>query len=140
MKKLITLSVVLGLLVSLTGMALCQTPKAEQTKTPAAKTEAVKTAKPAPVKLSTFTGLVTAVDVVANTITVKKAKTEETFTVDPTATIKYKKDYKLGDVPKDSKVVVKYKLDGAKKTASSILIVRLPKVAKTVAAKTPAAK
>jgi len=137
MKKLITLALVLGFLVSLTGMALCQAPAAQ----PQTKIAKPVAAKPAPVKiLSTFTGLVTAVDVVGNTITVKKAKTEETFTVEPTATIKLKKDYKLGDVPKDSKVVVKYKVDGDKKIASSILIISLPKVVKAVAAKTPAAK
>jgi hypothetical protein len=45
--------------------------------------------------------------------------------------IKLRKEYKLAEIPKDSKVLVKYKEDAGKKVAVSILIQKLGKPVKT---------
>ena len=121
MKKLITLGVIM---LAVAGLALAQAAPAT-TAAPAAKTQ-----KTAPVKLHEFTGVVTAVDVVGNTITVKKAKAEETFSVMPETKIKLRKEYKLAEIPKDSKVFIKFKEDAGTKIAVSILIQKLGKPVK----------
>ena len=125
MRKLITLAVIM---LAIAGLAFAQAAPAQPAATakPAAKTE-----KTAPVKLHEFTGIVTAVDVVGNTITVKKTKAEETFSVAPDTKIKLRKEYKLAEVPRDSKVFIKYKEDAGKKVAVSILIQKLGKPAKS---------
>ncbi|HTY07835.1 MAG TPA: hypothetical protein VMF29_01595 [Candidatus Edwardsbacteria bacterium] len=121
MKKLLTLGLVL---LAVSGLALAQAAPA------ATAAPAAKPVKAAPVKLHEFTGIVTAVDVVGNTITVKKPKAEETFSVTPDTKIKLRKEYKLAEVPKDSKVFIKYKEDAGSKVAVSILIQKLGKPAK----------
>jgi len=142
MNKIFTLALVVMMAIFIAGALYAQstpattkptpttttTPATATTKeTPApAKTE---TPKAAPVKLHQFTGLVSAVDVVANTITVANNKTTETFNVDPSCKIRMKKEYKLGEVPKDSKVLVSYKEDAGKKVATKIQIIKLAKAA-----------
>ncbi len=82
-----------------------------------AQTAAPKTAA-APVKTHTMKGAVVSVDAIANTILVKGRKAEQTFQVDPTAKIMInKKEVKLADVKKDTKVVVTYKVVDGKKVA-----------------------
>jgi hypothetical protein len=122
MKKIIAL---LALVAVFSGMAFAQATPAATT-APAAKTE-----KAAPVKLREFTGIVTAVDVVGNTMTVKKLKAEETFSVTADTKIKLRKEYKLAEIPKDSKVFIKYKEEANAKVAVSILIQKLGKPVKT---------
>lgn len=124
MKKIIALAAVAAIF---SGMAFAQATPAQPAATakPAATVE-----KAAPVKGREFTGVVTAVDVVGNTITVKKPKAEETFSVTPDTKIKLRKEYKLAEIPKDSKVFIKYKDDAGKKAAISITILKLGKPAK----------
>jgi hypothetical protein len=126
MRKSIALIAVAALALAFTGSAFAQAAAPIATAKAAAKT-----GKTVPVKLHEFTGLVTAVDVVGNTITVAKAKTEVTFGVMPETKIQLRKEYKLSEVPKGSKVLVKYQEDAGKKTASSILIQKLGKPVKT---------
>ncbi len=122
MKKIIAL---LALVAVCGSLAFAQAAPSA-TAMPAAKTE-----KAAPAKLREFTGIVSAVDVVGNTITVKKLKAEETFNVTSDTRIKLRKEYKLAELPKDSKVFIKYKEDAGAKVAVSILIEKLGKPVKT---------
>jgi hypothetical protein len=91
-----------------------------------AQTTAPKTAgesqpKAAAVKTHTMKGSVVSVDAIANTIVVKGKKAEQTFQVDPAAKIVLnKKEVKLADVKKDTKVVVTYKEVDSKKVAVGI--------------------
>ena len=85
-----------------------------------AQTTAPKTAAE-PVKTHTMKGAVVSVDAIANAIVVKGKKAEETFQVDPAAKIVInKKEVKLADIKKDTKVVVTYKVVDSKKVAVAI--------------------
>jgi len=69
----------------------------------------------------TFKGTVVLVDAIANTIVVKGKKAEETFQVEPTTSIIInKKELKLADIKKETKVIVVYKVEGDNKVAVEI--------------------
>lgn len=81
-----------------------------------AKAPAVKAAK-----TMTLTGTVVSSDAIANTLVVKGAKGEETFSIAPAAKITMgKKEVKIADVAKDEKVTVKYTEENGAKTASAV--------------------
>ncbi len=104
--------------------------------TPAAAPAAAKATK-----AHTFAGTVVSTDAIANTIVVKNAKGEETFSIPATGKITQgKKDVKLADVSKDQKVTVKYTEENGAKTASSVKIsaAAAKKEAKTSTAAAPA--
>jgi hypothetical protein len=85
-------------------------------------------------KSKSFSGVVVSSDAIANTLVVKGAKGEESFTVDPAAKIvQGKKDVKIADVAKDEKVTVKYSEENGVKTASMIRLASAKKEAKTAA-------
>jgi hypothetical protein len=66
-------------------------------------------------------GFVMSVDAIANTITIKTPKGDETLAVEKNAKIKAEgKDIKLADVKKDSKVAAHYKTEAGKKIVTSI--------------------
>jgi hypothetical protein len=148
MKKLLTLIIALLVVVSFTGIALAKKepakpkPTSETIADPAKDEAATETApapaKKAPMKLRQFTGIVSAVDVVANTITIEKPKTSETFSVDAATKIKLRKDYKLGEIPKGTKAMVAYKEEAGKKIAVNIQLQKLPKAEKKGEAKAAA--
>ena len=99
----------------------------ENTAAPAATPSATPAAAPAKAakaaKAMSFTGMVVSTDAIANTIVVKGAKSEETFSLAATGKIMQgKKDLKLGDVQKDQKVTIKYMEENGTKTASSIKV------------------
>jgi hypothetical protein len=132
MRKSIALLAVAVLALALTGSAFAQAAApAAPAKASAPVKPAAKTGTTVPARSREFTGLVAAVDVVGNNITVAKATAEETFSVTPDTKIKLRKEYKLGEVPKGSKVLVKYKEDAGKKIAVSILIQKLGKPAQS---------
>jgi hypothetical protein len=149
MKKLLILMIALTVVVSFTGIALAKKepakpkPTTETISDPAkgetaAGETAPATAKKAPAKMRQFTGIVSAVDVVANTITLDKAKTSETFGVDAATKIKLRKDYKLGEIPKGTKAMVTFKEEAGKKIAVNIQLQKLPKTEKKAEPKTAA--
>jgi hypothetical protein len=72
-----------------------------------------------------YTGIVTAIDTAAPTISVAKNKQMETFAVDCNTTIKLKRKYKLAEIPVKSKVFVRYKQSGGNQLAVRIQIIRL---------------
>ena len=97
----------------------------------AAPTAKVKAEKPAAMHAR---GEVVSVDAVANTLTVKGKKADETFTVAATAKIKKgKTEIKLGDILAGDKVSVTYLKDSGVMTASAV------KVMPAKAASAPAA-
>ncbi len=74
-------------------------------------------------KAKSFTGTVVSTDAIANTIVVKNAKGEETFSIAATGKISSgKKEVKLADVAKDQKVTVKYTEEAGAKTASAVKV------------------
>lgn len=89
-----------------------------------AGSKAVPAAKAAPAaKSRSMSGTVVSSDAIANTLVVKNAKGEETFSVAPTAKITLgKKDVKIADVAKDEKVTVKYTEENGAKTATSVKV------------------
>lgn len=100
-------------------MAAPTTPAATATATTA--TTAPATAKAA--KAMSFSGSVVSTDAIANTIVVKGAKGEETFSIAATGKITQgKKDVKLADITKDQKVTVKYTEEAGAKTASAVKV------------------
>ncbi|MEO7424613.1 MAG: hypothetical protein ABI036_05455 [Fibrobacteria bacterium] len=104
--------------------------------TPVAKTAAAEAAKS-----HSFSGTVVSSDAIANTIVVKNAKAEETFTVAPTVKIAQgKKDLKIADVMKDEKVMIKYSEENGVKTASSIRVSAAAAKKEAKSAATAAAK
>jgi hypothetical protein len=112
---------------------------------PAAAAPATEAKAPAvkPAKAKTMTGTVVSSDAIANTLVVKNAKGEETFTVAPTAKITQgKKEVKIADVAKDGKVTVKYTEENGAKTASSVKVsaAAAKKDAKTATAAAPVAQ
>jgi len=132
----VILSMVLAL--AFAGMVCAQTPekdtavqkgslpdKAEITN-PVGQASGAPNAAPADKpKVNKMMGSVVSVDAVANTLVVKGKKADETFGVDPAAKIMVAgKEIKLADLTKDTKVVVVYRMDGAKKIA---LMIREPK-------------
>lgn len=132
MKRILTLGLVLLTLFAFSGMVYAQAPKADTTKaapaTPA-KTAPAATPSKAPEKAKTqpavathtISGTVVSVDTVANLIVVKHKKGEATFSVTPATKIKVVgKVAPLADIKKDSRVVVTYKMEGDKKTATAI--------------------
>jgi hypothetical protein len=113
---------------------------------PAAAAEAKAAPAAAPAKAAkakTMTGSVVSSDAIANTLVVKNAKGEETFSIAPTAKITLgKKEVKIADVAKDEKVTVKYTEENGAKTASSVKVsaAAAKKEAKTSTAAAPAAQ
>jgi hypothetical protein len=77
-----------------------------------------------------FTGIVTAIDAAALTISVKKGTQEQTFAVDGNTTIKLKREYKLARIPAGSKVFVRYKDFDGKMLAVRVQIIRLSRAIK----------
>lgn len=109
---------------------------------PAAVSAEAKAPAAKPAKAKTMTGTVVSSDAIANTLVVKNSKSEETFTVAPTAKITLgKKEVKIADVAKDEKVTVKYTEENGAKTASSVKVsaIAAKKEAKTSTASAPAA-
>ncbi len=97
------------------------TATAAPTATTAPATTAPATAKAA--KAMSFSGSVVSTDAIANTIVVKGAKGEETFSIAATGKITQgKKDVKLADITKDQKVTVKYTEEAGAKTASAVKV------------------
>jgi hypothetical protein len=74
-------------------------------------------------KVRSMSGTVVSSDAIANTLVVKNAKGEETFSVSPAAKITLgKKEVKIADVSKDEKVTVKYTEENGAKTASAVKV------------------
>jgi hypothetical protein len=74
-------------------------------------------------KVRSMNGTVVSSDAIANTLVVKNAKGEETFSVAPAAKITLgKKEIKIADITKDEKVIVKYTEENGAKTASSVKV------------------
>jgi hypothetical protein len=91
-----------------------------EAKAPAAEAK-VPAAKPA--KSMTYAGTVVSSDAIANTLVVKGAKGEETFSIAPATKITMgKKEVKIADLAKDEKMTVKYSEENGAKTASSVKI------------------
>ncbi len=112
-KKSIALILALVVAFAFSAIAVGQTT--------APKTVGESQPKAAAVKTHTMRGSVVSVDAIANTIAVKGKKAEVTFQVEPAAKIMIKKkEVKLADVKKDSKVVVTYKVVDGKKVATGI--------------------
>ena len=89
----------------------------------AAKSAPASAAPAAKAKVRSMSGTVVSSDAIANTLVVKNAKGEETFSVAPTAKITLgKKEVKIADVTKDEKVTVKYTEENGAKTASSVKV------------------
>ncbi len=123
--KLITLSklaLVAGIALSAAAYG-AESAAAPAAAAPAAATKAAPAAAPKAAKAKSFSGMVVSTDAIANTIVVKGAKAEETFSLAATAKISQgKKEVKLGDIAKDEKVTVKYMEDAGVKTASDIKV------------------
>jgi hypothetical protein len=137
-KTLSKLAIVAALSFSASVFAADAAPAAAPA---AAEAKAAPAAKPA--KAKSMTGTVVSSDAIANTLVVKNSKTEETFTVAPTAKITLgKKEVKIADVAKDEKVTVKYTEENGAKTASSVKVsaIAAKKEAKTSTAAAPAAQ
>ena len=117
MKRSPSLFSLIALSFALSGMACAQTPP--QLKAPE-------------IKYYEFTGIVTAIDTAALTISVKKGTQEQTFSVDGNTTIKLKKEYKLAQIPVKSKVFVRYKEVEGNKLAVRIQIIKLSRAVKSV--------
>jgi hypothetical protein len=77
-----------------------------------------------------YTGIVTAVDTAALTITVTKNGRTRIFAVDGGTTIRLKREYTLAQVPVTSKVFVRYKEAGGNKLAVRIQIIKLGRTVK----------
>lgn len=93
--------------------AATATPTTAPAKAPAAK----------PAKSMSLSGTVVSTDAIANTLVVKGAKAEETFSLAPTGKIMQgKKELKLADLAKDQKVTVKFMEENGQKMASSIKV------------------
>ena len=123
-------------------LALGTAAFADETAPAAAATPPAAAAKAAPAKAAkamSFTGTVVSTDAIANTLVVKGAKAEETFSVSPTGKILMgKKELKLADVQKDSKATVKYTEENGQKTAATIKVSMAPAAKKeTKTAATP---
>ena len=116
MKRGISLFTLVMLSCALSGLACAQ--PAPQAKAP-------------DIKYYEFTGIVTAVDAAALTITVKKGETEQTFSVDGNTTIRLKREYKLAEIPARSKVFVRYKEDDGRKLAVRLQIIKLSRAVKS---------
>lgn len=125
-KSLSNLAMVAALSFGASVFAADAAIAATTAKTAATTSVTTPVAKAAPAeaaKSHTFTGSVVSSDAIANTIVVKNAKAEETFTVAPTAKIvQGKKDLKIADVMKDEKVMIKYSEENGVKTAASIRV------------------
>lgn len=106
--------------------SLLAAPAATTAAAPAAKPAAAapatkaKAEKPATLRAR---GEVVSVDAVANTLTVKGKKADETFAVAATAKIKKgKTEIKLGDIAAGDKVSVSYTKDGGAMTATAVRV------------------
>jgi hypothetical protein len=113
MKKSIAPILALMVALAFSAVAFAQTTAPKPAAAPQEKAE--------PAKTHTIKGTVVSVDALANSLVVKGKKAEETFQVDPTAKIVInKKEVKLADLKKDTKVVVHYKVENGKKIATAI--------------------
>lgn len=118
-KKSIALILALIVAFAFSAIALAQTTAPKTAAEPEQK--AAPAQKAASEKTHTMKGTVVSVDAIANAIVVKGKKAPETFQVDPAAKIVInKKEVKLADIKKDTKVKVTYKVVDGKKVAVAI--------------------
>ncbi len=127
-------------LAAILGLALAGVPVSVQAQTPAAATTtAASTAAPAAAKKTKYSGILTAVDATANTVTIGN-KTEAPKTLSITSATKIKKDGKiatLADFKVGDKVGGSFIVDASGKMAAVTLNTGAKPTTKT--ATTPAA-